>query len=345
MDKSTLSELYELAKSISAEMAGVAPSRRLYDQVTGNANPKAGFGLNRDTADWAADIINNLVGTAGPSLYAASFAPKAAKTLADLAAQAPKVNRYLPKEMANQSGLYRYARPEEIKPGSNAFSARFDKKPRIEISDPDWRSSLKIKKMEPNEVRSLKEMLDNPDLYEQVPGIDKTKVMAIKRNSSGYAGGDIDLGIGDKGRFKPSVLTHELQHALQEEGGLARGGSPQVSTWANSKLRPELLKVARQTMDEWKPATYEQFWGKEKTEEGIKAYNKYLKDWNTKGAEAERWRAAQEGAPAKIYNNLAGEFEARDAASRMGLTPEQRITTPPYSSENIPLEDLIVRMK
>lgn len=44
-----------------------------------------------------------------------------------------------------------------------------------------------------------------------------------------------------------------------------------------------------------------------------------------------------------VYRRFAGEIEARDAAARAGLTAAERAKTPPYSSENIPIEDAIVR--
>lgn len=41
----------------------------------------------------------------------------------------------------------------------------------------------------------------------------------------------------------------------------------------------------------------------------------------------------------ELYRHLAGEIEARDAASRIGLWDAERERTAPYSSEDIPIED------
>jgi len=46
---------------------------------------------------------------------------------------------------------------------------------------------------------------------------------------------------------------------------------------------------------------------------------------------------------AKRYMNSMGEIEARDTAARAGLTPEQRKAQPPYESQGIAKEDVIVR--
>lgn len=43
------------------------------------------------------------------------------------------------------------------------------------------------------------------------------------------------------------------------------------------------------------------------------------------------------------YQRLAGEIEARDTQARQKMTPEQRMSTQPYSSQNIPLKQVIAR--
>lgn len=193
----------------------------------------------------------------------------------------------------------------------------------------------------------LIEVLEHPKLYEEYPDLRNLKVSFNDRlpfeGSGSYQNEAISMSLASEN--PKSTLLHEIQHAIQEKEGFARGGSSSVTSWASSTQRPELLKVAKQTMEEWKPASYETFWGKEITPEGQKAYAQYLKEWNSKEGFEKRWRAAQEGAPAKIYRNLAGEIEARDAAARMNLTPQERMRTGPYTSEDIPLLDWIVRHK
>jgi hypothetical protein len=46
-----------------------------------------------------------------------------------------------------------------------------------------------------------------------------------------------------------------------------------------------------------------------------------------------------------MYRLLAGEIEARDTAARMDFNPQQRERIEPYSSENIPAEQAILRFK
>jgi uncharacterized protein YukE len=132
---------------------------------------------------------------------------------------------------------------------------------------------------------------------------------------------------------------------------MARGGSPEAST-LSSGILDDINNISK-SIDTLKDAiatgkkeatVYSSTSGEWQTISSNAFENRYKK--LMKDADELQNMAIKEGRylnPYDRYNRLAGEFEARDAASRMGLTPEQRLTTPPYSSENIPLEDLIVR--
>jgi hypothetical protein len=89
--------LYDIIKSMGSEMTGIAPSQRLMSQVTGETKPEAGFGLNMDTVNWIADLINNTVGVAGPAYGAAKMAPGLGRVLTE---QAQK----MPMRLADQTG-------------------------------------------------------------------------------------------------------------------------------------------------------------------------------------------------------------------------------------------------
>ena len=54
------------------------------------------------------------------------------------------------------------------------------------------------------------------------------------------------------------------------------------------------------------------------------------------------WDYYDESQAIKDYQRTAGEIEARDVQARRELTPEQRKSIAPYSSENIAPEDAIV---
>jgi GNAT superfamily N-acetyltransferase len=91
--------LYDIIKSMGSEMTGIAPSQRLMSQVTGETKPEAGFGLNMDTVNWIADLINNTVGVAGPAYGATKLASGLGKTVAEEATN-QLIPRVIPTEGA-----------------------------------------------------------------------------------------------------------------------------------------------------------------------------------------------------------------------------------------------------
>ena len=50
-----------------------------------------------------------------------------------------------------------------------------------------------------------------------------------------------------------------------------------------------------------------------------------------------------EGSPQELYNRLAGEVEARNAARREAMSQEERAATPPWATEDVPTERQIIR--
>ena len=68
----------------------------------------------------------------------------------------------------------------------------------------------------------------------------------------------------------------------------------------------------------------------------VKKYEGFAKGsnpryWNERmeNAYSKRWSTGEEMMPGELYRNTAGEIEARDAASRRTLTPEERINKAP----------------
>lgn len=103
-----------------------------------------------------------------------------------------------------------------------------DKMPRFEISD----NMAKIRAL-PKALRekALGEVLDHPELFQNYPELSDVPVKKMLPTLDSY---------GVEGRYDPiakqiflkegpgqeSVLLHEVQHAIQDKEGFARGGSP-----------------------------------------------------------------------------------------------------------------------
>jgi hypothetical protein len=184
------------------------------------------------------------------------------------------------------------------------------------------------------------EVMPHPELHAALPQLSSTRV----KEAPGYSGikGNYDEALGEitlYGDSKSSTMLHELQHAVQGVEDFGRGGSGSISEWASPTYRKELLKVAKEIADA-PPPSYELFWGKDRTPEGEAAYAKFLKQFNSKQAQKDRWAAAQQGAPIRAYERLAGEAESRAVQDRMNMNMEQRRASfPEYATRN----DLIIR--
>jgi hypothetical protein len=332
--------LYNALLEAGSEMTGIAPSQRFTETLK---NRPKDIGINMETVNFISDMLNNTLGMIpgiGPD--------DASKALPMIA------------------GLYRKTAPGEIKAGSNAFSALWDKQPRIEI--PDNLAKINMPRVAQGgegtdslNLYYLREILDHPELYKQKPELAKMDVLLdpnMPVNTGSYFSKGsmshptdperpfIKMNLGDDPKLAKSLAIHEVQHPLQAQGGLAKGSSPSsvkaikdfnlhetdpALSWAYGEFNPMYRRLNKEASDYDKKLGEQ--WAKDFGEDKINKMIAELRDTNNKEGQY------------KAYLNTAGEFEARDAASRISLTPEQRITTPPYSSENIPLEDLIVRME
>jgi GNAT superfamily N-acetyltransferase len=239
---------------------------------------------------------------------------------------------------------------EQIYKETGWFAGMPDKQWRYEIPDNKATFNLKDAPVDAYGAQELPiyDALNHPQLKSAYPKLGEVQVQHWPDEDykgASFNHGDKTITLGHEAmRLGSSVPLHEMQHAVQQYEGFALGGSSNVNAWANSEYRPLLLKQAQNTIETWKPAPYEQFWGGEVTPEGKAAYDAYVKDWNSPEQTAQRWKAAQEGAPGALYQNLAGEVEARLVQKRMNYTPEQRAAIYPPSEVDVPLNQQIVRL-
>ena len=139
-----------------------------------------------------------------------------------------------------------------------------------------------------------------------------------------------------------STLLHELQHAVQQREGFAKGGAPSQFT----QLPPDFRLTAQQLISVDETA--------KKLGESVddvarlsleptlaQRVNELVKSgqWD---ANVNEWRQ-NILPPQQQYERLAGEAEARAVQSRMDMTPEQRRATFPFDSYDVPRDKLILR--
>ena len=123
-----------------------------------------------------------------------------------------------------------------------------------------------------------------------------------------------------------SLMLHELQHAVQQREGFARGGSPATEA---ARLKAEYNKEIDALL-EHKEANRGRL-SKTELDEIDGAFDKLIEVSGNLDARS-----------FDAYRHLAGEVEARDVQARMDFTPGQRRATVPYSSQGIAPEDMTI---
>jgi hypothetical protein len=190
-------------------------------------------------------------------------------------------------------------------------------------SDPSAKSLLdevdEISTDLPNALRHKALQKSYPDDFQ-----DTEIVSAPYAQSEGgsYSMGTIktptDYRYGDSEfRVDRSTTLHEIQHGVQGREGFAEGGSP--ASFLNETLTGELSDLKSTAMQSFRD-------GK------ISANQFYEIDELT----------PQEYA-FKKYQRLAGEAEARNVETRRDFTPQQRREAAPWSTLDVPENELIIR--
>jgi hypothetical protein len=122
-----------------------------------------------------------------------------------------------------------------------------------------------------------------------------------------------------------STALHELQHAIQQREGFAKGGSPSQFAGVSAESQKSLDEInAILNSGEY----------------SMKEYQTLLQ---------QKRDILNNSAPGlssnEQYRRLAGEAEARLTQSRMGMNPMQRAASFPPSMFDVPIEQQIVRFK
>lgn len=191
----------------------------------------------------------------------------------------------------------------------------------------------------------LSEVFDHPELYKQYPWLADTKVRFYSQQNDvhGFATKTGDIGVNTRNvkssKQLLSTILHEVQHLIQAKEGFAQGSSP---------LEIGTLLSGNKSIDN----RYEKLIDRQKK------IQERLREIDTKGTdytkpderrflvdELEWVRSALRDRPREIYQNTAGEIEARDVSARSQMTEEQRAGDQPLASQQIKKSDMVVRTK
>ena len=186
---------------------------------------------------------------------------------------------------------------------------------------------------------TLEDVIDHEELFQAYPQLRNVRVefKELPGNTQGYfSPSENKIALDSKLRSAPeATIIHEIQHAIQKAEGFASGASPEY--WQQHRDEAKEARIADireeiSRLEEQLPWDLNR-WTEE--DDAIEAKIGELEDsiidiQNGVGMDSY-----------DLYRNTAGEIEARDAASRRGLTPEQRRAAPPArADENTVYADL-----
>lgn len=171
----------------------------------------------------------------------------------------------------------------------------------------------------------LSDVIDAPELFKAYPQlkdvrIETDAIMNDMPSNGEYNSKTNTITIhADELKYMNGILNHEIQHAIQDIEGFAKGGSPRLVRGEVKKKLNEVTKQIRQLRAE----------GKEDEAKAIVEKNRGL------------YNAYQANDDYNSYKSLAGEVEARNVQERMNMTPEERRKSLAESTEDVARKDQI----
>nr|DAG57017.1 MAG TPA: Cytosine specific methyltransferase [Caudoviricetes sp.] len=171
----------------------------------------------------------------------------------------------------------------------------------------------------------LSEVIDAPELFKAYPQlkdvlIDTDAIMNDMPSNGEYNSKTNTITIhADELKYMNGILNHEIQHAIQDIEGFAKGGSPILVRGEVKKRFDEVTKQIKQLRAE----------GKEDEAKALIEKNRGL------------YNAYQKNDDFNSYKSLAGEVEARNVSARLNMTPEERRKSLAESTEDVARKDQI----
>lgn len=291
----------------------------------------------------AADLAMTTAGISTPFAEpgaAGIFGGRLAKT-ADQAALAKA------EEMTAQA-----AHPDDIFKQTGWFKGADDKW-RFEIPDQTSKfteNPVTASLMRYDKPTTMGEAFSHPDLYAAYPQLQQAE-FGVKYNPA-YKGTYQPPVFGDPpsitlsnmlnlGEMRSTNL-HELQHAVQDIEGFAKGGNtyglkPGTPAW---DIYQERLKAMTTPLDR---DTFGKVAGYEGGVVPDGDWEKYLKVIKNPKNFADR--AAQEYGIENAYRRQAGEVEARNVQTRLNRDPAVMKETPPSATQDVPNENQFVTFR
>ncbi|MDY7116616.1 LPD38 domain-containing protein [Halomonas sp. SSL-5] len=254
--------------------------------------------------------------------------------------------------MALESAQRRLARgddPDTVRREVGWFLGA-DEKWRFEIDDSDARFLPFVDKSAGELwTKPLEEVIDHPRLFAAYPELREMDVVSARgmgnqRGRFVARRREIMLNAERDPMEQFSTLLHEIQHGIQNIEGFASGGDPSSyrlpprrEQWLRDKVQ-ELTResgdFAREVLDRYKAGDLTSDEAQQRIQEradeiGLNELRQKLREGDARGAY-------------RYYQRLYGETEARNVQARQGMGEEERVSTPPSETQDVPDSDVVV---
>ncbi len=214
----------------------------------------------------------------------------------------------------------------------------------------------------------LEDVLDHEELFRAYPQLRHVRVVfdeTPKGVLGSFSAEGNQITISEELRDAPQdVLIHEIQHAIQNAEGFAKGSNRQyweekltngdeIQSKGFQEAREKLIQFQLDEANEEVLALRDQLEKAGELDDGFREYDRIWEEAERRGLDKkineyydlrenyyDQLHKPQRSVPSELYYNTAGEIEARDTAKRRELTAqERRYTSPDYGSEDTVFAD------
>lgn len=198
----------------------------------------------------------------------------------------------------------------------------------------------------------LEDVLDHEELFRAYPQLRHVRVVfdeTPKGVLGSFSAEGNQITISEELRDAPQdVLIHEIQHAIQNAEGFAKGSNRQyweekltngdeIQSKGFQEAREKLIQFQLDEANEEVLALRDQLEKAGELDDGFREYDRIWEEAERRGLDKkineyydlrenyyDQLHKPQRSAPSELYYNTAGEIEARDAANRRPMSGETR---------------------
>lgn len=198
----------------------------------------------------------------------------------------------------------------------------------------------------------LEDVLDHEELFRAYPQLRHVRVVfdeTPKGVLGSFSAEGNQITISEELRDAPQdVLIHEIQHAIQNAEGFAKGSNRQyweekltngdeIQSKGFQEAREKLIQFQLDEANEEVLALRDQLEKAGELDDGFREYDRICEEAERRGLDKkineyydlrenyyDQLHKPQRSVPSELYYNTAGEIEARDAANRRPMSSETR---------------------